>query len=182
MKLKELPRNVLAASLTSFLMDISSEMVLNLVPLFLANVLGAGGTVIGAVEGVAESVASLLRVVSGYISDRLRRRKWLGLHGKKLGSFLDVVVAKPVLQSIPRRDFSPYFKAGFVPRKRPKIKTLPLKTPTEVRRIDAQSIRADHRGQGAENCLPKGFPLGDDLAISLHNKILAPKTSFVERI
>jgi hypothetical protein len=71
MKLKELPRNVLAASLTSFLMDISSEMVLNLVPLFLANVLGAGGTVIGAVEGVAESVASLLRVVSGYISDHL---------------------------------------------------------------------------------------------------------------
>jgi hypothetical protein len=81
MKLKELPRNVLAASLTSFLMDISSEMVLNLVPLFLANVLGAGGTVIGAVEGVAESVASLLRVVSGYISDRLRRRKWLAVLG-----------------------------------------------------------------------------------------------------
>ncbi len=81
MKLKELPRNVLAASLTSFLMDISSEMVLNLIPLFLANVLGAGGTVIGAVEGVAESVASLLRVVSGYISDRLRHRKWLAVLG-----------------------------------------------------------------------------------------------------
>lgn len=62
-------------------MDISSEMVLNLVPLFLANVLGVGGTVIGAVEGVAESVASLLRVVFGYISDRLRRRKWLAVLG-----------------------------------------------------------------------------------------------------
>ncbi|MGB9861785.1 MAG: MFS transporter, partial [Candidatus Bipolaricaulaceae bacterium] len=64
MALKKIPRNVWAASLTSFLMDISSETVLNLIPLFLANVLGAGGTVIGAVEGVAESVASLLRVAS----------------------------------------------------------------------------------------------------------------------
>ncbi len=81
MALRKLPRNVWAVSLTSFFMDISSEMVLNLIPLFLANVLGAGGTVIGAVEGVAESVASLLRVFSGYLSDRLRRRKWLAVLG-----------------------------------------------------------------------------------------------------
>lgn len=81
MALRRIPRNVWAVSLTSFLMDISSEMVLNLIPLFLANVLGAGGTVIGAVEGVAESVASLLRVVSGYVSDRLRHRKWLAVLG-----------------------------------------------------------------------------------------------------
>ncbi|MCS7240234.1 MAG: MFS transporter [Candidatus Bipolaricaulota bacterium] len=81
MRAKKLPRNLWAVSLTSFLMDISSEMVLNLVPLFLANVLGVGGTVIGAIEGVAESVASLLRVLSGYLSDRLRRRKWLAVLG-----------------------------------------------------------------------------------------------------
>jgi len=81
MVLRRLPRNIWAVSLTSFLMDISSEMVLNLIPLFLANVLGVGGTVIGAIEGVAESVASLLRVFSGYISDRLRRRKWLAVLG-----------------------------------------------------------------------------------------------------
>ncbi len=81
MVVRKLPRNVWAASLTSFLMDISSEMVLNLLPLFLANVLGAGGTVIGAVEGVAESVASLLRVFSGYLSDRLGKRKWLAVLG-----------------------------------------------------------------------------------------------------
>lgn len=62
-------------------MDISSEMVLNMIPLFLANVLGAGGTVIGVVEGVAESLASLLRVLTGYISDRFRRRKWLAVLG-----------------------------------------------------------------------------------------------------
>ncbi|MFN3346684.1 MAG: MFS transporter [Candidatus Bipolaricaulaceae bacterium] len=78
---RKLPRNIWAVSLTSFLMDISSEMVLNLIPLFLANVLGAGGTIIGAVEGVAESVASLLRVFSGYLSDRWQRRKWLAVLG-----------------------------------------------------------------------------------------------------
>ncbi len=87
MALKKIPRNLWAASLTSFLMDISSEMVLNLIPLFLANVLGAGGTVIGAVEGVAESVASLLRVISGYISDRLRHRKWLAVLGYGISAF-----------------------------------------------------------------------------------------------
>lgn len=81
MVVKRISRNVWAASLTSFLMDISSEMVLNLIPLFLANVLGVKGTVIGAIEGVAESLASLLRVVSGYVSDRLRRRKWLAVAG-----------------------------------------------------------------------------------------------------
>lgn len=80
-RIRALPRNIWAVSLTSFLMDISSEMVLNLIPLFLANVLGAGGTVIGAVEGVAESVAALLRVFSGYLSDRFRRRKWLAVLG-----------------------------------------------------------------------------------------------------
>lgn len=81
MIVKKIPRNVWAASLTSFLMDISSEMVLNLIPLFLANVLGVKSTVIGIIEGVAESLASLLRVVSGYVSDRLRRRKWLAVAG-----------------------------------------------------------------------------------------------------
>jgi len=81
MAVRKLPRNIWAVSLTSFLMDISSEMVLNLIPLFLANVLGAGGTVIGAVEGVAESLASVLRVFSGYLSDRFRRRKWLAVLG-----------------------------------------------------------------------------------------------------
>ncbi len=81
MIVRKLSRNIWAVSLTSFLMDISSEMVLNLVPLFLANVLGAGGTIIGAVEGVAESVAALLRVFSGYLSDRWRKRKWLAVLG-----------------------------------------------------------------------------------------------------
>jgi len=76
-----LPRNVWAVSLTSFLMDISSEMVINLLPLFLNNVLGVGQALIGLIEGVAEATASLLKVFSGWLSDRLRSRKWLAVLG-----------------------------------------------------------------------------------------------------
>ena len=57
---KRLPRNVWVLTLTSLFTDISSEMILNLIPLFLANVLGVRTGLIGVVEGVAESVASLL--------------------------------------------------------------------------------------------------------------------------
>lgn len=80
-RITNLPRNVWATSLTSFLMDISSEMVINLVPLFLANVLGARTYIIGLIEGLAESTASLLKLFSGWFSDRLRARKWLAVAG-----------------------------------------------------------------------------------------------------
>jgi len=79
--LRRLPKNVWAVSLTSFFMDISSEMVNNILPLFLANVLGVQPTLIGLIEGVAESTASLLKIFSGWISDRLNSRKWLAVIG-----------------------------------------------------------------------------------------------------
>lgn len=78
---RALPRNVWAVSLTSFFMDISSEMVINILPLFLSNVLGVGTNVIGLIEGIAEATASLLKVFSGWLSDRLRARKWLAVAG-----------------------------------------------------------------------------------------------------
>ena len=62
-------------------MDVSSEMVLNLVPLFLANVLGARTVVIGFIEGVAAAATSLLQVAAGTLSDRWRARKWLTVGG-----------------------------------------------------------------------------------------------------
>jgi len=79
--LRSLPRNVWAVSLTSFFMDISSEMVINILPLFLSNVLGVKTDIIGLIEGVAEATASLLKVFSGWLSDRLRARKWLAVAG-----------------------------------------------------------------------------------------------------
>jgi len=80
-RLKDLPRNIWAVSFTSFFMDISSEMVINLIPLFLSNVLGVKTNVIGLVEGIAESTASILKLFSGWLSDKLRARKWLAVAG-----------------------------------------------------------------------------------------------------
>ena len=79
--IKELPRNVWAVSLTSFFMDISSEMVINIVPLFLSNVLGVKANIIGIIEGVAESTASILKLFSGWLSDKLKGRKWIAVAG-----------------------------------------------------------------------------------------------------
>lgn len=84
--LHKLPRNVWAVSLTSLLNDISSEMVLNLLPFYLANVLGVKTGVIGLIEGVAESTASLLKLYSGWISDRLNARKTPAVIGYTLST------------------------------------------------------------------------------------------------
>ena len=89
---QRLPRNVWALSITSFLTDISSEMLFNLLPLFLANVLGVGTAVVGLIEGVAETTASLLKVYSGALSDRLGNRKNLAVLGYGLST-----LAKPFL-------------------------------------------------------------------------------------
>ncbi|MDP3450871.1 MAG: MFS transporter, partial [Anaerolineaceae bacterium] len=78
---KDLPRNVWAVGFTSFFMDISSDMVLNILPLFLANVLGVQTSVIGLIEGIAEATASILKMFSGWLSDKLHGRKWLAVLG-----------------------------------------------------------------------------------------------------
>src|SRR5512136_835248 len=79
--IRNLPRNVWAVSATSFFMDVSSEMVLNILPLFLANVLGVQTSIIGVIEGVAEATASILKLFSGWLSDRVGGRKWLAVAG-----------------------------------------------------------------------------------------------------
>ena len=86
--LRDLPRNVWAVSLTSFLMDISSEMVINILPLFLFNVLGVRMSLIGVIEGIAEATASLLKLFSGWFSDRLRARKWLAVSGYAISALV----------------------------------------------------------------------------------------------
>ncbi len=89
-RIKDLPRNIWAVSLTSFFMDISSEMVINIIPLYLSNILGVKTNIIGLIEGVAESTASLLKVFSGWMSDKLKARKWLAVAGYSLST-----LAKP---------------------------------------------------------------------------------------
>jgi MFS family permease len=70
-------RNVVALGFVSLFTDISSEMLVYVIPLFLANVLLAPTAVIGLIEGVAESTASILKLISGALSDRLSRRRLL---------------------------------------------------------------------------------------------------------
>ena len=76
----------------SFLTDASSEMIYPLLPLFLVGVLGASATALGAIEGAAESTAALLKLASGWWSDRVRRRKPLVVAGYLLAS-----VARPLV-------------------------------------------------------------------------------------
>lgn len=68
-------------TITSFLTDISSEMIIHMLPLFLANVLGVSTAVIGLIEGVSEATSSLLKGFSGWLSDKIGNHKWLTVTG-----------------------------------------------------------------------------------------------------
>ena len=69
--LRALPRNVWILTLTSFFTDVSSDMLVNLVPLFLYNVLGVQTSLVGLIDGIAETTASITKVFSGALSDRI---------------------------------------------------------------------------------------------------------------
>jgi MFS family permease len=79
-------RNVVVLGSVSLLTDLSSQMVFPLIPLFLVSVLGAGAAAVGIVEGAAEATASLLKVFSGYWSDRISKRKPFVLFGYSFSS------------------------------------------------------------------------------------------------
>ncbi|MGI9068986.1 MAG: MFS transporter [Pyrinomonadaceae bacterium] len=87
-----LPKNVFFLGFVSLLTDLSSEVAIRTLPLFLANVLGIKASVIGLIEGVADSTATLTRLLSGWLSDRLGKRKVLVTTGYGLSTFV-----KPVL-------------------------------------------------------------------------------------
>lgn len=76
-----IPRTVWALGFVSMFMDVSSEMIHSLLPLFIVTGLGASPAVLGLIEGLAEATASLTKVFSGWLSDRLRKRKLLALIG-----------------------------------------------------------------------------------------------------
>jgi MFS family permease len=85
---RRLPRNVFAISLVSLLNDASSEIIYPLLPVFLSLTLGASPAVVGLIEGTAESISSLLKVFSGYFSDRRGKRKTFVVLGYALASFV----------------------------------------------------------------------------------------------
>jgi MFS family permease len=83
---RPLPRNLWAVTITSFLTDISSEMLASLLPIFLFSILGVRTALIGVIEGVAETTASLLKIFSGWFSDRIQLRKPLAVLGYGLST------------------------------------------------------------------------------------------------
>ena len=88
-----LGRNVLVLAAVSFLTDASSEIIYPLLPIFLTTVLGAGAAAVGAIEGAAETTSALLKLASGWWSDRLSRRKPLVVAGYAIASLARPLVA-----------------------------------------------------------------------------------------
>jgi MFS family permease len=88
-----LGRNVYALAAVSFLTDVSSEMIYPLLPVFLTAVLGANASFIGAIEGAAETTAALLKLASGWWSDRVRKRKPLVVLGYGIATLMRPLVA-----------------------------------------------------------------------------------------
>jgi len=82
----KIPKGVWVLGLVSLLMDISSEMIHSLLPIFMMTTLGASGFMIGLIEGVAEATALIVKVFSGVLSDYFRRRKGLAVLGYGLGA------------------------------------------------------------------------------------------------
>jgi len=80
-------QNVFVMGLVSFFNDTATEMIYPILPIFLTSVLGAPVTILGLIEGFAEGVASLLKVVSGWLSDRLGERKPIVVVGYSLSMF-----------------------------------------------------------------------------------------------
>lgn len=91
----KIPRNVLILGVVSFLTDASSDMIYPLLPVFLSETLGCSILFIGVIEGIAESTASLLKLFSGWFSDRLGKRKLLVSIGYGVAA-----LAKPVLSIV----------------------------------------------------------------------------------
>ena len=90
--LRRIHPNIWFLTIGSFLTDVSSEMLTNLVPLFLYNVLGVQTSIIGLIDGIAETTASLVKIYSGALSDWLGKRKWLTVIGYALST-----ISKPFL-------------------------------------------------------------------------------------
>jgi MFS family permease len=94
--IRDIPPGVWILGLVSMLMDVSSEMIHALLPIYLVSVLGASMVTVGVIEGIAEATASITKIFSGALSDWLGKRKWLAAAGYGLAAF-----TKPVFPLAP---------------------------------------------------------------------------------
>jgi MFS family permease len=98
--LRAMPSGVWALGFVSMFMDISSEMIHGLLPVFLISVLGASAEMVGLIEGVGEGTASISKLFSGWLSDKLGKRKALTIVGYGLGA-----LSKPLFALAPSASF-----------------------------------------------------------------------------
>jgi sugar phosphate permease len=89
--LARIPAGIWTLGVVSMLMDVSSELIHSLLPLFLVTTLGASALTVGLIEGVAEATALITKVFSGYLSDYFRKRKLLAVLGYGLAA-----LSKPI--------------------------------------------------------------------------------------
>ncbi|GAB3627638.1 Inner membrane transport protein YajR [Pandoraea terrae] len=94
--LRQLPRSIWVLGCVSLFMDISSEIIHSLLPMFLMAGLGASATAIGLIEGIAEATSPIVKVFSGTLSDYLGNRKWLAVVGYGMGA-----LSKPLFALAP---------------------------------------------------------------------------------
>src|SRR5438477_1226411 len=94
--IRDIPPSIWVLGFVSMLMDVSSEMIHALLPIYLVSVLGASMVTVGIIEGIAEATASITKIFSGALSDRLGKRKWLAAAGYGLAAF-----TKPVFPLAP---------------------------------------------------------------------------------
>ena len=127
--------NVFFLGMVSLLTDISSEMIFTLVPLFLSNVLGAGTTIIGLVGGLSESTDAILRIVSGWFSDRIGKCKSLAVLGYSIST-----LAKPFMYLA--SSWGAVFAIRFSDRLGKGVRTSPRDA------LIADSVSATERGRG----------------------------------
>ncbi len=127
--------NVFFLGVVSLLTDISSEMIFTLVPLFLRNVLGSTTTIVGVVGGISESADALFRIGSGWLSDRIGRRKLLAVLGYGIST-----IAKPFMY--PAANWGSVLAVRFGDRVGKGIRS------SSRDALIADSVTADERGRG----------------------------------
>lgn len=86
-------KNVFVLGLVSFFNDVASEMIYPIVPIFLTSVLGAPVAIVGLIEGIAESTASILKVVSGWLSDKWQKRKPFTVIGYSVSAISKILLS-----------------------------------------------------------------------------------------
>ncbi len=127
--------NVFFLGITSFLTDISSEMIFTLLPLFLSNVLGTATTIIGLIGGLSESTDAIFRIFSGWLSDKIGKRKPLAVLGYGIST-----LAKPFMYLV--TSWSGVLAIRFTDRLGKGIRTSPRDA------LLADSVSAKERGKG----------------------------------